>query len=388
MRILFVSPNVPWPPDSGGRIRTFKLIEALQPACEIHLRAVLAPGQDASTAEPLRKYCASVQTFPRANVGPVRRWSSPKLERWFHSSALQAALVRELDDFDLVHLDEMFMTRAIPATTKPRVCVHHHKLDTVLHEQLPQPGPFEKNFDLWKLRKLEAESARRFSQHVVCSAIDASILCSRYPRIRCGVVENGFDPGYFDPDEVGGSAKARETDRLLFLGSMSYGPNVEAVQHLVGEILPLVRALRPGLILDIVGADPGPKILALASDSIRVTGRVDDVRPYLRRAACLVAPLRIGGGTRLKLVEALGMRTPIVSSFIGAQGLDLEDAKHLRLAHAPVDIAQAVLEVLADPAAADVMAQRGRRLVLERYTWKQLGERLLRHWERFASDQP
>ena len=190
------------------------------------------------------------------------------------------------------------------------------------------------------------------------------------------------------PDVAGGSATGRETDRLLFLGSMSYGPNVDAVQYLVGEILPLVRAIRPGLTLDIVGADPAPKILALASDSIHVTGRVDDVRPYLRRAACLVAPLRIGGGTRLKLVEALGMRTPVVSSFIGAQGLDLEDGKHLRLAHAPADIAQAVVDVLADPAGADDMARRGRRLVRERYTWKQLGERLLHQWERIASDQP
>jgi glycosyltransferase involved in cell wall biosynthesis len=100
-----------------------------------------------------------------------------------------------------------------------------------------------------------------------------------------------------------------------------------------------------------------------------------------------VAPLRIGGGTRLKLVEALGMRTPVVSSFIGVQGLELADAEHLRLAHEPADFAQAVLQVLSDPAAAAAMARRGRDLVLERYTWKQLGKRLLEHWERIASDE-
>ena len=287
-------------------------------------------------------------------------------------------------EFDLVHLDEMFLTRAVPPRTGPRVCVHHHKIDTVLYEQLPRPRPLEKNFDLWKLRKLEAESARRFSQHLVCSEIDASILRSRYPRIHCGVVESGFDPDYFELD---GAPPERDPQRILFLGSMSYGPNIDAAQYLVGEILPLLRAARPQLTLDIVGADPTPKVLELAGETVRVVGKVPDVRPYLRRAACLVAPLRIGGGTRLKLVEALGSSTPVVSSFIAAEGLAFKSGEHLWLAHGPRAFANAVLEVLDDPAAAGVMADRGRRFALERYTWNRLGERLLQHWRRIASEE-
>jgi glycosyltransferase involved in cell wall biosynthesis len=379
VKVLFVSPVVPWPKRSGGRIRTAELLRAVHTAVDVHLFCVLAPGEDRRALEPLRAACASVQGFPRSPPGPIERWSAPKLERWFHSSALEAALATELTGgtYDLVHLDEMFLARVLPERPGVPVCVHHHKLDTALHASLSAYGFLEQGFDRWKLRRLEAKAARRFPEHVACSELDAATLRARYPGITCAVVENGFDPAYFAPRDT-----PREARRILFLGSLGYGPNVDAVRVLLRELLPRLRVARPEVGLDLVGSAPAGEIAALAAATpgVELACDVDDVRPYLARAGALVVPLQIGGGTRLKIVEALGMQAPVVSTTIGAEGLALRDGEHLRIADGAEAFATAVLDVLSDPRAAQAMAARGRAVALERYTWERLGAQLLQAW--------
>ena len=384
MKVLFVSPVVPWPPDAGGRIRTSELLRAVQGDAEVDLLCMLAPGQSPQAVEPLRARCASVRAFDRTRAGPVMRWSAPKLERWFHSRDLEAALAAGIEGgvYDLVHIDEMFLARTVPPRPGVRVCVHHHKLDTVLYEQLPARNPLAKGFDQWKLRRLEAEAARLWDQHLVCSEVDAAILRARYPNLTVGVIESGFDPDRFTPSD-----EPRDADRILFLGSLGYGPNVDAATMLLRELLPRLRAARPQLGVDIVGSEPAPELVALieSTPGVELSADVDDVRPYLARAGALVVPLRIGGGTRLKIVEALGMETPVVSTFMGAQGLAFRDLEHLRLAGGPEALVAALLQVLGEPEAARDMARRGRQLALERYTWPSLGARLLEHWKRIAA---
>ena len=195
------------------------------------------------------------------------------------------------------------------------------------------------------------------------------------------MVPSGFDPESFRarPD-----APPREPARLLFLGSMDYGPNVEAVQRFVRESLPAIRAERPETVLEIVGAHPTAEVRALARPGVIVTGRVETVQPYLARASALVVPLAIGGGTRLKIVEALALATPVVSTTIGAQGLGLVDGTHLALADGGLEFARATLALLADPAGAAQLAARGRAWVHEHYRWEVLGHELVDYWERVA----
>lgn len=383
MKILFVCPFVPWPLVNGGKIRTYHLLRTASSQAEIHLRAIQEPEPEAGASEALAPWCRSLAFFPRSRPGTVLRWKLPKLERWFHSRALLEAVQADLSGggFRLVHLDELLLARIVPPVRSVPVVQHHHKLDTVLYGSLASDQTLARRFDLWKLRRLEAESARRYRHHLLCSQDDADTLRGRYGALDCAVVPSGFDPQRFHPDPALG---ARTREELVFLGSMDYGPNVEGVLHFTRAILPLVQRARPEVRFRIVGADPLPAVRALAGERVELTGRVPDVQPYLQKASALVVPLRIGGGTRLKIVEALALGTPVVSTTIGAQGLGLEHGRHLLLADGDADFAAATLRVLSDPVEAARMGERGRAHVHEHFRWDVLGRELVDYWERVA----
>lgn len=383
MKVLFICPFVPWPLVNGGKIRTYHLLRAAARQCEVHLRVIQEPEPIAGGSEALQSIVASARFFERSRPGRLERWQLPKLERWFHSRALLEAVHADLadGDFKLVHLDELLLARVVPDGRTIPVVQHHHKLDTVLYESLSISASLAQRFDRWKLRRLEAESARRYRHHLFCSQDDADTLRARHGALDCAVVPSGFDPASFRPDPT---ASPRERARLVFLGSMDYGPNVEAVVRFVRESLPLVRAARPEVLFEIVGANPAPEVRALAGPGVQITGRVEEVRPYLARATALVVPLAIGGGTRLKIVEALALGTPVVSTTIGAQGLGLVHGTHLTLADGAEAFAQATLALLADPEAAARLGERGRAYVHEHYRWDVLGRELVDYWERVA----
>ncbi len=383
MKVLFVCPFVPWPLVNGGKIRTYHLLRTASAEAEIHLRVIEEPEPVAGAAEALAPWCRTLGFFPRSRPGRIERWKLPKLERWFHSRALLGAVQADLagGGFRLLHLDELLLARVVPPVRAVPVVQHHHKLDTVLYDSLAADASLARRFDLWKLRRLEAESARRYRHHLLCSQDDADALRTRYGALDCAVVPSGFDPQTFQPDP---SLGAREPERLVFLGSMDYGPNVEAVRTFVRAILPRLLRARPTLRLEIVGADPLPEVRALAGASVQLTGRVENVQPYLQRASALVVPLRIGGGTRLKIVEALALGTPVVSTTIGAQGLGLENGRHLLLADGEEEFAAATLRILADPLEGARMGERGRVYVHEHFRWDVLGRELVDYWERVA----
>ena len=393
LRVLFVCPFVPWPLNSGGRIRTYHLLQALGKRAHIDLLLVREPGPIEEAEAALAPLVARVDFFERAAPGAVMRWSRPKIERWFHSPDLRASLARAIAGtghpgepdqapYDLVHLDELLLARTLPAGNRVPVVQHHHKIDSVLYDLLSTHQGPARHFDLWKLRQLEREAARRIRHHLVCSEEDAAILRRRYPDLELGVVPSGFDPQHFRPSPDG---VQRERDLLVFVGSMSYGPNVDAVVHFVREVLPRVRVRRPAAHLEIVGLDPAPEVLALAGPGVKVVGGVPDVRPYFERASAVVVPLRIGGGTRLKIVEALAMGAPVVSTPVGAEGLGLTHGEELLLARAPGAFAQAILQLLERPEWARDLGARGKVSVENRFRWDVLALGALEHWKRAAS---
>lgn len=383
MRVLFACPFVPWPLRSGGAIRTYHLIEAAAREVELHLCAVLEPGQTRAHAEPLERVCASVQLFEREAAGPVDQLRRAKIERWFHSPSLRAALARELASgrYDVLHLDELLLARLPPISARTPIVQHHHKLDSVLFESITGGRGPQRHFDLWKLRRLEAEAARRTPHHVLCSAEDRAILESRYPGLECAVVPSGFDPRHFTPSA---QPPAREPELLVFVGSMSYEPNVDAVARFARNVLPSVLRERPHARLAIVGRAPAPEVRALASEHIEIVGEVADVRPWLERAALVVVPLRVGGGTRLKIVEALAMGAPVLSTSIGAEGLELTPGREIALADEPPAFARAVLELLSDEARRTALARAGQERVRALYPWPTLAHALVEHWRAAA----
>jgi glycosyltransferase involved in cell wall biosynthesis len=381
LKCLFVSPAVPWPPDTGGRVRTFELLRALHARADVHLRAVLDPPEAAQRLAKLESHCASVQGFERSPPNAWMHFSRAKAERWFFSSSLRAALRAELarERYDLVHLDEMFLSRALDLDLATPLVVHHHKLDTRFQAALPRSDPRSGSFDLFKLRRLEACAAQRTRFHVLTSAEDERLLRARFPSLETTVVESGFDPDHFRP-----SGEARASDELLFLGSLDYTPNVDGLKWFVREVLPEILAERPMVRLNVVGSAPCDEVRALGGHHISVVGAVAEVRPQLLRASALIVPLQIGGGTRLKIVEAVACETPVVSTAIGAEGLAFRDPEHLWIESSAAAFAAATLALLRDPRDAVERARRGRELALERYRWSDLAEKLLGAWQRAA----
>ncbi len=383
MKVLFVCPFVPWPLVNGGKIRTFNLIRAASKHAEIHLRILHEPDEADDTRAALEPWCASLRFFERSEPSLTQRLLKPKIERWFHSKALIEDVQRDLESgaYSLLHLDELLLARITKPGSKTPIVQHHHKLDTVLYDTLNQGASLLRKFDLWKLRRLERESTRRYRHHLLCSEGDARLLAERYGALDTGAVPSGFAPEDFRPSQP---PIERHPERLLFLGSMDYGPNIDGIGWFVREVLPLIRVRRPQVELEIVGGNPVPAVRSLAGEGVRVLGRVERVPPYLEGAALMIVPLRIGGGTRLKIVEALAMGTPVVSTSIGAEGLGLQDGEQLAMRDGAQDFADSVLELLADPKHAGQLGRTGKHYVEKHYRWDVLADVLVDYWERIA----
>jgi glycosyltransferase involved in cell wall biosynthesis len=223
-----------------------------------------------------------------------------------------------------------------------------------------------------KYRPFERRWWQRAAACAIPSEREAEIVRRRAPRTPIAVVPNGVDSDYFTP-----GAAPIEPDTIVFTGLLSYRPNLDAARYIVEEILPLVRRRHPGVTLTIVGDGDPPDFESLRRPGVVVTERVPDLRPYVRRAAVSVAPIRMGGGTRLKVLEALAMGKSVVTTPLGSEGLAVRDREHLAVVDGPAEaFASRVVEVLDHPETAAAMGERGRALVLAKYSWEQATARL------------
>jgi len=371
MNVLFVSPVVPWPLTSGGRIRTFQLLRQVQlRGVQVHLRAVRDSAWTPQVDAHLAEHCASVRSFPRSPASALQHVGKAKLERWFHSEPLRGHLREALhgETFDCIHVDELFSTPSLPDELPAPLVVNHHKLDVEFAQATGASA-----FDLSKLRRLERRIAERTPHHIVCSVEDANRLRGRYPELDVHVVGNGADP-----EQLPSPASLREPGRMLFLGSLDYEPNIDAVRHFVREVLPSIRAARPDAHFAVAGSRPGEQVRALAGPGVQIIGAVNDASSEFARAAVCVVPLRIGGGSRLKIAEALALGCPLVSTTIGAEGLPVRDGEHLSLADSPDEFAAATLEALERHP--DEQVRRGRELAENELTWARMAEDLEGAW--------
>lgn len=225
-----------------------------------------------------------------------------------------------------------------------------------------------------KLKQLETAASPRFGINIVMSPQDGNILRQMAPDVRLAVVPNGVDTGYFQPD--GGEA---EIPALIYAGGMNMFANRDAVMHFLGSVWPAIRQQIPGVRFFAVGQDPPAELRDMAGEDsgIDVTGYVSDIRPYARQAAVYVVPLRVGGGTRLKVLDAMALGKALVSTSIGCEGLDVTPGEHLLVADTPEDFASSVVSLLRDPARRRQLGAAARRLVMERYAWEIVGDRLL-----------
>ena len=397
-RILFLTPQLPYPPHQGTAIRNWHILRHVAAHHTVDVLSFAAnPPADLAAAGPLRDLVGRLDALPAPPRPLYRRLADmaaghADMARRLHSDAFAARLAEWLaDGYDVVQAEGIEMAPYLWPTSGPlplaaRLVYDAHNAEALLQQRnwltdARQPRRWAAAAYSWvqwqRLSALEADLLRRADGIIAVSETDAATLRALAPGLSPLVVPNGVDTAFYDPalaDAQQPVPLAADTPWLVFTGKLDYRPNIEASLWLVGDVMPRVWAAAPAVRVALVGRDPAPSVRALAGPRVTVTGWVPDTRPYIAAAALFVAPLRVGGGTRLKLLEALAMARPIVSTSRGAEGLDLGAAA--MLADDADAFATAVLALLADPPHRAAMSGAARQLAVARYDWQAILPRL------------
>ncbi len=392
MRILWLSHMLPHPPVSGALQRASHLLEGAASAHDVTLvsftqRALLeTAGEVQASVLALRAVCREViacdvpsDASPAARAAAILSAglsADPFMARRFRSGAFEAAVARVAarTRFDLVHADMIGLAPYTDRLAGVPFALDHHNIESHLAARraaASRPGPARLYLcaEAAKLARLERRYGTAAAVNLVCSSLDAARLDAAAPGARAAVVPNGTDPS-----RLGRVTPRPEPGHLLFLGGLSWFPNANGLRWFLRAVWPAVIASRPDARLTVVGADPPADVRqAAAADSrVALTGQVPDVAPYFARAAAFVCPILDGGGTRLKVLDALAARTPVVSTTLGCEGLDLEAGRHYLAADDPGAFAAATLRLLGDPALAAALVQAGHRVVVDRFAWPRI----------------
>jgi polysaccharide biosynthesis protein PslH len=267
----------------------------------------------------------------------------------------------------LIEFSQMATAAAAPGID---LVIDEHNLEYELHRRLinVERGLARKAYNALEYAKLRVEEPRAWRRARACLVTSAreKFLVQRHARhTTVSVVPNGIDLSYYDAF----TSQRAESDSIVFIGRMHYRPNADAAVYFAQRVLPMVVQERPAATFCIIGKDPPPEVRGLASRNVVVTGEVEDVRGYLGRAAVVVAPIRAGSGTRLKILEALAMRKAVVSTQLAAEGLELRAGEHLLVAEEDRTFARDVLRVMHDEALAARLGAQGRSQVERHYSW-------------------
>jgi glycosyltransferase involved in cell wall biosynthesis len=391
LRILVVAPALPSPPSWGGAARIHGLMRGLARRHEVALLALVEPDNAhwidiqlaATSAYSGRIHAVVNDREPRGERArralQLRTLASPRsFERAVHHHpALQAALDRMTAavQYDVIQVEFAMMAyyRVPPG---PTLVLDEHNIEYDLRRRMFESARsglrgVHNYLEFVKLRREERAAWRRAAGVVVTSVRDEAFVRRDAPGARTAVVPNAVDTELFTPGEGLG-----EPDLVAFSGSNHYYPNIEGLQYFLREIFPLVRQARPAARLLVVGYSPPELVREWSSDAVRFTGVVNNLPDELRRARAIIAPLRSGGGTRLKVLEALALGKPVVSTTIGAEGIELTPERELLIGDTAQQFAAQLERVLADDALAARLGAAGRALVQQRYDWSAAVERL------------
>ncbi|HEX4565410.1 MAG TPA: glycosyltransferase [Vicinamibacterales bacterium] len=386
MRLLWLNAGLLLPLDKGGKLRTWHVMRHLAARHAITYLSFEDSSQTDADRAGMREVCERLITVPREDA-PKGTWRFyagvarhvvdpvPYAVAKYRSSAYRLKLAELVarERFDAVVCDflppvvnspERFPCPAILFTHNVEAEIWRRHADTARHV-----GSRALLAHQWRrMLRFEGAAVGRFDLVLAVSAADGRTFERLYPgtlRTPVHVVQTGVDTAYFTP-----ASTPPDRAHLVFTGSMDWLPNEDGMAYFCRQILPLIRRSEPDATLSIVGRSPTPAVKKLADiPGVEVTGRVDDVRPHVARGAVYVVPLRIGGGTRLKIFEAMSMAKAVVSTTVGAEGLPVTSGRDVTIADEPVRFAQAVVDMIRDESARRAIEVAARRLVVEKYDW-------------------
>ena len=402
MKLLILTPQLPYPPHQGTTIRNFNIIKHLAPRHDITLLSFGTP-EELANAEPLRALCRRIEIAPYPTRSMVQRAfttffsSQPDMALRLQSAAMhqKAATILRDETFDIVQVEGIEMARYVGGskleTAKRPVGIGNWKLifDDHNAEYVLQRTAFEsdaRHINRWhaalyswiqwqKLTRYERAICRRANHIIAASDTDARAISNLQSptsnfQLPVSVIPNGVDTDHFVPsDEV--CAKPLAEFSMVYAGKMDFRPNVDAMLWFCDEILPRIRAAIPQAHIVIVGQKPAPRIRALGEQKgVEVTGWVPDTRPYVADAAVYVVPLRMGSGTRLKVLEAMAMGKAIVSTSRGVEGIEFVPGREALIADTPEEFARTVIALFRDPDRRRELGRAARLLVESKYDWR------------------
>ena len=393
MNVLFLTYGLPYPPDSGARMRDFAFIRLVSRQHNVFVLSLCFSSEQLRYLPDLKPYCAWVDGVvqrPRTlgeHAGGIRRSlcaHRPLVSHTFFYEELARKLRQVLQSWpiDLVQVEHSFLAFYADVLEERGPCKKILDFHNVAWRQYRRMARLSTGSILERLTSAlkclmllnwEAEYAQRFDRCLVTSQAEARLLTSRNAALPLSIIENGVDTTMCRPIET-----EPDDDTLIFVGGMYYPPNQDGILYFCRDILPLIRRRRPHVRLLVVGGGPPPELMRIADRTgIKVTGHVEDVVPYYRQARLSIVPLRAGGGTRLKMLEAMALGRPVVSTSIGCEGLEVVDGEHIMVADTPEEFADRVVALLTDPVLAATISQQAYRKVREQYCWSAIGQRLL-----------
>jgi glycosyltransferase involved in cell wall biosynthesis len=381
MKILLLTQVVPFPADSGPKVKTYNVLRYLAQRHDVHLVSFVRSAAEAAAAEALRPLCAGLTVVPLRrsrlrDAGYLARSllnGRPFLVERDDSAAMRAAIADLLRrrSFDAVHADQFSMAQFAASLPVPRLVLDEHNAVWTIVRRAARSlwGPQRVLAELeWrKVRRFEGQMCRRFDRVTVVSDDDRAFL----QQAAGGPIPATVIPIAVDTTALAFAPRPPDARDVLSVATMFYPPNADGVHWFATGAFPAVRRRLPGVRFYVAGSRPPRRIRRLAREpGVVVTGYVADLGPLLRRSAVTVVPVHSGSGMRVKILEAFARGLPVVSTTIGAEGIDARDGEHLLLADDPQAFAARVVDVLTDPAAAAALASAGRALVETRYDWR------------------
>jgi len=387
-KLLFLSQTLPFPPDSGVKVRTYHTLQILSERFEVYALCFYRKGHTGEatdvqgSVEGLSRF-ASIQAFPIPE-----EWSSARrvnnhvrslltgrayTKYVYEEEEYRSAISRLLEehDFAAVHFESLDLVTYLDDGLEvdlPIVCVHHNVESRLLRRRATRSeNSLLGRYIAHQAKLTEREEknwAGRVELNVMVSEDDAATLEAIQPEARTIVVPNGVDTDFFQP----GESHCGET--IAFLGGTEWFPNRDGLEFFAEEILPLVRDARPDVTVEAIGrCSEVERIRFERNHDVVLTGYVPDVRPYLRRAACMIVPLRVGGGSRLKILDSWAMGKAVVSTPVGCEGLDARDGENILIRESPPEFAAGILSLLEETSLRTGIEKNARRVAEETYSW-------------------
>lgn len=386
MKVLMITPYLPYPLVSGGQIRTYNLLKNLSSKHEITLASFVRDPSEEKYLNELKPFCKKVILFKRRKAwSPLNILLSavtpyPFLVSIYYGISVKKKIQKELEEqnYNLIHAETFYVMPNIPKTNVPILLVEQ-VIEYLVYqrfvESLPKFALFLKlplMFDVAKIRLWERTYWKKAKRLAAMSQEDKKFILNSDPSLEVDVVANGVDIDFFAKTK---KVKAK-VPTVLFVGNFKWLPNRDATKFLVEEIWPKIKKQMPQALLWIVGRNPPKDILAYSSQDIHVDADVEDIRTAYGSADVLLAPIRNGRGTKYKILEAMATKTPIVGTRLAIEGINITSGREAYVASNAQELAEKTVQVLKKPKIGAELAQNAYSLVAADYNWRKISGKL------------